>query len=118
PEPVDRVDQRCRRSARRARETGAEERVDDDVGHAELLLLLLGLRLDDEHVPAALAEHARGDAPVAAVRAAAADDRYAPCAREAVPDDLGDGGARALHELRHRLRVARMALLGGAHFAR
>jgi hypothetical protein len=67
PGGVDPLDQSGGLRPRRAAEAGAEERVDDHVR------LLDRRRLDG--VAPLLAQNARGDPPVAPVRAAAADDR-------------------------------------------
>src|SRR5207245_1301421 len=75
---VDLLDQSRRVGARLAGETGAEEGVDDHLGIAELGLPRL--RVNDANFLARGVEMAGGDTSVAAVRAAAADDR--PPARE------------------------------------
>ena len=72
-------------------ETGAEERVDNDVG-----------TLDDiglDGLPTRVAEHAGRDPAVTAVRAAAADDGEAPRVREHAHGLVRDARACALHQL-------------------
>ena len=59
------------------------------VGIAEVLLLVLRLRVDDAHVAPRLFEHARGDPAVASVRAAAADDRERARVAEVLERVLG-----------------------------
>src|SRR5262249_41134470 len=92
----------------------AEERVDDDIRVAEVLLLVLGLHLDDAHVAARLIEHPRGDATVTAVRAAAAN--YGELARVAAVLErvLGDREPPALRQLVDgpRVRLLRSPHLG------
>ena len=107
---VDPLDRRRRLGARLAVEARAEERVDDHVG------LLDGGRLD--RVAALLAQDPRGDPPVAAVRAAAADDGDPARVGEALQHLARDRRAGPLHQLRRALRVAGIALLGRAHLGR
>ena len=75
-----------------------EERVDDHV-----VLAQVADAVDDQHVAAALFEHAGTDAAVAAVVPLAADDRHP--AGKAAKHDVGHGRARALHQLGKRPRM-------------
>ena len=111
-EVVHLLDQPRCAGPRLAFEAGAEEGVDQNVGIAEILLLVLRLRVDDEDVSVLLLEHPRGHAAVASVRAAAADDREGASVSEVLERVLGDGPSRSLHEL---LDGALVALLGRAH---
>ena len=77
---VHSLDQRRRLGARHAGEPGPEQRVEDHVRLPEVGLARR--RVDDAHLPARRLELARGDPPVAAVRATAADDRPALRRRE------------------------------------
>ena len=88
-------------------EAGPEEGVDDDVGAGRVVGLL--------RVATCLAQHARSDPPVAAVRAAPADDGEATRVGKGPQRLVGDGGARALHQLAGGLRIAGISLLGRAH---
>ena len=89
---VDPLDRRRRLLARRAVEAGPEERVDDHVR------LLDRGRLD--RVAALLAEDPGGDPPVAAVRAAAADDGDPARVGKRCMHLARDRRAGALHQLR------------------
>ena len=133
---VDRGDHLVGRLARRTLEARAEQRVDDHVGALERVLLerlrrgpgeplehLLRVALQplarphepDVDLAAGLAQQPRGDEPVAAVVALAADDHDAAGGR--VPRDrVGEPLPRALHQLqrRDRLRLDR-PLVGRAH---
>ena len=80
-------------------EAGAEERVDHDVGAGRVVGLL--------RVATRLAQHPRRDPPVAAVRAAPADDGEASRVGEGPHRLVGDGGAGALHQLAGGVRDSR-----------
>ena len=97
--PVDLLDQLSRAGARLAAEARAEERVDDQGRLAEILLLVLGLRVHDEHLASFLLEHTRRHPPVAAVRAGPADDRERARVAEVLERVLGDGATGPLHQL-------------------
>jgi hypothetical protein len=104
------LDQRGGLGPRLAAEAGAEEGIHDHVR------LLDGVRLDC--IPLRLAQHAGGDAAVAAVRAAAADDREPACVGKPLQRVLRDRRPCALHQLWGSLRIARVALLRLAHLRR
>ena len=114
-EVVDLLDQPRRCGTRLALEPGAEERVDQDVGVAEILLLVLRLRVDHGHVATRFLEHARSHPAVAAVRAAAADDGELPGVAEVLERVLRNRSARALHQL---VDGSGIGLLRRAHLGR
>ena len=114
-EVVHLLDQLRSARPRLALEAGPEEAVDDHVRIAEVLVLVLRLRVDDEHVPPRLFEHAGGDPSVAPVRAAPADDRERLRVAEVLERVPGDRLPRALHQLLDRSVVP---LLGRAHLGR
>ncbi len=104
---VDAIDERGRVRAWLAVEARAEERVDDHV-------VPLGLRRLVGLAPR-LAQHARGDTAVAAVRASAAHAGESACVGERAHRLLRHRGPRTLHELGDAVRVARVALLRAPH---
>ena len=98
-EVVDLLDQPRRSRARLALEAGAEERVDEHVRVAELLLLVLRLRVDDEHVAARLLEHraaTRPSPPFEPPPQTTVNWRASPKSSSAC---CGDRPPRALHQL-------------------
>ena len=101
------LDQRRRLGPGLPGEAGAEEGIDDHV------CALDRMRLDG--VATGFAQDARCDPAVTAVRALAADDGEALGSREGGERLVRDCRAGALHQLRRRLRVPRIALLGGPH---
>ena len=103
---VDPLDRRRRLLPRLAVETRAEERVDDQIG------LLDRGRLD--RIAALLAQDPGRDPAVAAVRAAAADDRDPARVGEPLQHLARNGRAGALHQLRDVVALLRASrLLGG-----
>ena len=106
-------DQLRRLGARHAGEAGPEQGVEDHVRLPEVGVARR--RVHDAHLPARRLELARGDPPVAAVRATAADDRPALLRRKELERGTRRLRARTLHQLGCRLREARVSRLCCAH---
>ena len=96
--------------ARSTVEAGAEERVDHHVAPFD--------RVGLDSLAARLAEHASGDAPVATVRATAADDGEASRVGIHAHRLVRDGGAGPLHQVDRGRWESGERLLGGPHLGR
>ena len=104
---VDPRDEVSSVGSRLAVKAGAEEGIDDHVVAGDLV----GLVRDEPGV----AQHSRGDSPVAAVRASAAHARKPLRSRVRTHRLACHGAPGSLHELGDRLWVAGIPLLRGAH---
>ena len=106
PVPSTRVDDHVGALERRRRRTAPARAAGQPLEHLRRVALQPLARPDEQHVdvPARLAQQPRGDEPVAAVVALAADDRDAAGRRVLAPRPRGEPLPRALHQVQRRDR--------------